>query len=75
MRFITGFVLVAVAVVAAVEGFLGNDVFRSGDERLFDLFCVEDEEELLAVCERPSPRRPTCSCLVLTGMCVCTPCI
>jgi hypothetical protein len=29
--------------------FLGNDIFSSGDERLFEIFCVQNEEELAAI--------------------------
>ena len=29
--------------------FLGNDIFSSGDDRLFPIFCVKSKEELAAI--------------------------
>ena len=43
------FSLVTVTKIAFVNGFLGNDIFQTGDERLFELFCVESPEGLAEI--------------------------
>ena len=40
--------VLAVSVPGTVQ-FLGNDIFSSGDERLFQIFCVKDKAELAEI--------------------------
>jgi hypothetical protein len=50
-----GFVIFATTLIhlsffiSPSHQFLGNDIFSSGDERLFPVFCVQSKEELVAI--------------------------
>ena len=41
-------VVLAAAIPDSLQ-FVGNDIFSSGDERLFPIFCVNSKEELAAI--------------------------
>ena len=36
-------------VASSSHGFIGNNIFQSGDPQLFDAFCVSDAEQLLEI--------------------------
>mgnify|MGYP001265962780 FL=1 len=49
MEWLSGFCATLLLLCSSSHGFIGNNIFQTGDPQLFDAFCVSDSEQLLEI--------------------------